>query len=119
QPVPGHVPSADAPPAPDAPEAKPARRKPSEVSEQELLEALRACSWDLKATADWLGIPRPSVYVLIDKSSLLRTARDLSPEEITRCFHECGGDLDRMVQRLEVSKRALQRRLRELGLGGP
>jgi two-component system, NtrC family, nitrogen regulation response regulator GlnG len=94
----------------------PARRKPSDVSEQEVLEALRACAWDLKATADWLGIPRSSVYVLIDKSSLLRTARDLSPEEITRCFHECEGDLDRMVQKLEVSRRALQRRVRELGL---
>ncbi|NMO18660.1 sigma-54-dependent Fis family transcriptional regulator [Pyxidicoccus fallax] len=116
-PVPGSALSVEAVPAPDAePEAKPQRRKPSEVSEQELLEALRACSWDLKATADWLGIPRPSVYVLIDRSSLLRTARDLSPEEITRCYHECAGDLDKMVQRLEVSKRALQRRVRELGL---
>ncbi|QSQ24585.1 sigma-54-dependent Fis family transcriptional regulator [Pyxidicoccus parkwayensis] len=104
-------------PAPEAPEAKAARRKPSDVGEQELLEALRASSWDLKATADWLGIPRPSVYLLIDKSSLIRTARDLSPEEITRCYNECGGDLDQMVQRLEVSKRALQRRVRELGLG--
>jgi two-component system nitrogen regulation response regulator GlnG len=123
-PVPGRAPApmSDAPsPAAPAtpPEAKSHRRKPSEVTEQELLEALRACSWDLKATADWLGIPRPSVYVLIDKSSLLRTARDLSAEEITTCFHDCGGDLDRMVQRLEVSKRALQRRLRELGLGSP
>ncbi|NMO19512.1 sigma-54-dependent Fis family transcriptional regulator [Pyxidicoccus fallax] len=118
-PVPGKAPAtaSGAPTPPAAPEAKPQRRKPSEVSEQELLEALRACSWDLKATADWLGIPRPSVYVLIDRSSLLRTARDLSPEEITTCFHDCGGDLDKMVQRLEVSKRALQRRLRELGLG--
>jgi len=41
---------------------------------------------------------------------------DLSTEEITRCFQECGGDLDAMVQWLEVSKRGLQRRLRELGL---
>jgi len=86
------------------------------VSEHELLQALRASAWDLKATAERLGISRASVYVLIEKSSLLRTAGDLSPEEITRCFHECQGDLDAMVQRLEVSKRALQRRVRELGL---
>ncbi|MCP3140770.1 sigma 54-interacting transcriptional regulator [Pyxidicoccus xibeiensis] len=119
QPLPGRALSPEeASRAPEAAGAKAVRRKPSEVGEQELLEALRACSWDLKATADWLGIPRPSVYVLIDKSSLLRTARDLSPEEITRCFHECQGDLDRMVQKLEVSRRALQRRIRELGLGG-
>ncbi|WP_223642124.1 sigma 54-interacting transcriptional regulator [Corallococcus sp. EGB] len=123
-PIPGHPLSAQAPsPAsedtpPPSEVRAPSRRKPSEVSEQEVLEALRACAWDLKATADWLGIPRSSVYVLIDKSSLLRTARDLSPEEITRCYHECGGDLDRMVQKLEVSRRALQRRVRELGLEG-
>ncbi|GMU04755.1 sigma-54 dependent transcriptional regulator [Corallococcus caeni] len=123
-PIPGQPLTAQAPspaaedtPAPSEVRA-PARRKPADVSEQEVLEALRACAWDLKATADWLGIPRSSVYVLIDKSSLLRTARDLSPEEITRCFHECEGDLDRMVQKLEVSRRALQRRVRELGLEG-
>ncbi|NTX39315.1 MULTISPECIES: sigma 54-interacting transcriptional regulator [unclassified Myxococcus] len=115
-PVPGKVLTAPTSGQPDAADAKSSRRKPSEVGEDELLEALRACSWDLKATADFLGIPRPSVYVLIDKSSLIRTARDLSPEEITRCFQECEGDLDKMVQRLEVSRRALQRRVRELGL---
>jgi two-component system nitrogen regulation response regulator GlnG len=101
-----------------APEEKaPPRRKPSEVSESELLAALRVSSWDLKSAADRLGIPRSSIYELIDKSSSVRTAGDLSPEEISRCFRECQGDLDAMVQRLEVSKRALQRRIRELGLG--
>ena len=47
---------------------------------------------------------------------LIRIAMDLCAEESTRCFQECGGDLDRMVLRLEVSKRALQRRVREPGL---
>ncbi|QRK13549.1 sigma-54-dependent Fis family transcriptional regulator [Archangium violaceum] len=122
-PIPGQVlatalPSRPAPASeePDSADVRATRRKPSDVGEQELLEALRASSWDLKATADRLGIPRSSVYVLIEKSSLIRTAKDLSPEEITRCFHECQGDLDQMVRRLEVSKRALQRRVRELGL---
>jgi two-component system nitrogen regulation response regulator GlnG len=41
----------------------------------------------------------------------------LSVEEIARCHRECQGDLDAMVRRLEVSKRALGRRLKELGLG--
>ncbi|MCP3141520.1 sigma 54-interacting transcriptional regulator [Pyxidicoccus xibeiensis] len=109
------VPGPEDTPVPE--EAVPTRRKPADVSEQELLEALRASAWDLQATAGRLGISRASVYLLIDKSSLLRAAGDLSPEEITRCFHECGGDLDQMVQKLEVSRRALQRRVRELGLG--
>jgi two-component system, NtrC family, nitrogen regulation response regulator GlnG len=97
-------------------EKGPTRRKPSEVGEEELLEALRASSWDIKAAAERLGITRPSLYELIDRSPRIRTAGDLSPEEVTRCFQECQGDLDAMVRRLEVSKRALQRRLRELGL---
>jgi two-component system nitrogen regulation response regulator GlnG len=93
------------------------RRKPSEVSEGELLEALRATSWDLTAAAGRLGISRPSLYTLIDRSSSLRTAAELSVAELTRCFHECKGDIDAMVQRLEVSKRGLQRRLKDLRLG--
>ncbi|WP_375768621.1 sigma 54-interacting transcriptional regulator [Archangium gephyra] len=101
---------------PEPEETTPPRRKPSDVGEQELLVGLRSCAWDLKATAERLGISRASIYMLIEKSSLLRTAGDLSPEEISRCFHECQGDLDKMVQRLEVSKRALRRRVRELGL---
>jgi two-component system, NtrC family, nitrogen regulation response regulator GlnG len=106
-------------PASTPQEPPPARRKPSEVTDPELLAALRATSWDLKAAADRLGITRPSLYMLIDRSPSLRTAGDLSTEEITRCFQECHGDLDAMVQRLEVSKRGLQRRIRELGLGEP
>ncbi|WP_224371471.1 sigma 54-interacting transcriptional regulator [Hyalangium versicolor] len=102
---------------PKPPEQKgSSRRRASEVSEPELLAALRESAWDLKAAADRLGIPRSSIYDLIDKSPNIRTAGDLTVEEITRCFQECSGDLDAMAQRLEVSKRALGRRIKELGL---
>ncbi len=94
------------------------RRKASELSEQELLEALRACSWDLKAAALRLGISRGSLYDLIGKSGHLRTAGELSAEEVSRCFQECQGDLDAMARRLEVSRRGLLRRVRGLGLLG-
>jgi two-component system nitrogen regulation response regulator GlnG len=101
--------------APAAPAAGP-RRRPGDVSEDELVAAMRAAAWDLKAAADVLGIPRSSMYDLIARSGRLRTAGDLTAEEITACFHACDGDLDAMTQRLEVSRRALQRRVRELGL---
>jgi two-component system nitrogen regulation response regulator GlnG len=94
------------------------RRKPAEVTEAELLAALREHAWDLQAAADRLRIPRPSIYDLIEKSSSIRTAGDLGAEEIERCYRECGGDLDSMGARLQVSRRALGRRLREMGLGG-
>lgn len=94
------------------------RRKPSDVSEPELVAALRAHAWDLTAAADELGIVRSSIYDLIERSPTIRKAGDLSSDEIKRCFHDCGGDLDQMVTKLEVSKKALRRRLNELGLKG-
>ncbi|HRI70721.1 MAG TPA: sigma 54-interacting transcriptional regulator [Polyangium sp.] len=93
-----------------------ARRKPAEITEAEVLAALREDAWDLKAAADRLGIPRSSIYDVIDRCPGIRTAGNLSTEEITRCFEACGGDLDEMVRRLEVSGRALKRRIKELGL---
>jgi two-component system nitrogen regulation response regulator GlnG len=108
----------DAVPVPMATGTRPpaVRRRPAEVTEAELVAALRAAEWDLKAAADQLGIPRPSIYTVIERSPSVRTAGDLSAAEIERCHHECDGNLDRMVERLEVSRRALGRRVKELGL---
>lgn len=93
------------------------RRKPSEVNEDEILAALRACRWDLKAAAGRLRISRASLYALIDASTRIRKASDLTAAEIELCHRECAGNLDTMAERLEVSRRALGRRVRELKLG--
>ena len=98
------------------PQVQPDRRKPGEVSEDEILEALRASRWDLKAAAERLRISRPSLYNRIESSSRIRKVSDLTAEEIAACHCECGGDLGRMSERLEVSRRALGRRVRELKL---
>jgi two-component system, NtrC family, nitrogen regulation response regulator GlnG len=93
-----------------------AARKPADLTEQQLDEALRACRWDFAAAAARLGISRASIYVLIERHPRFRTAGTVSAEEIRRCHRECGGDVARMADRLEVSERALARRVRELGL---
>jgi two-component system nitrogen regulation response regulator GlnG len=93
------------------------RRKPADISQDELLAVLRAHRWRLKSAAEELGISRPSLYVLIERCPAIRKAGDLGIEEIALCHRECGGDLDRMVERLMVSRDALHRRIRELGLG--
>ncbi|HWU86035.1 MAG TPA: helix-turn-helix domain-containing protein, partial [Kofleriaceae bacterium] len=116
-PVPAPAPADEPPPPAPAPTRPPAaRRRPAEVTEPELIAALRANAWDLKAAADHLGIPRASIYDVIERSPNVRTAGDLSPAEIERCHRECAGHLDRMAERLEVSRRALGRRVKELGL---
>ncbi|MEZ4401553.1 MAG: sigma 54-interacting transcriptional regulator [Kofleriaceae bacterium] len=93
------------------------RRRPADLPEAEVLAALRASAWDLKAAADQLGIPRSSMYDIIERCPALRTAGELSADEISACHQACDGDLDLMAAKLEVSRRALQRRVRELGLG--
>jgi two-component system, NtrC family, nitrogen regulation response regulator GlnG len=102
-------------PAPAVPRAV-TRRRPSEITESELIHALRVSEWSLKAAADHLGIARASIYDVIGRFPNVRTAGDLTPAEIELCHCECGGDLDRMVARLCVSRRALGRRVKELGL---
>jgi two-component system nitrogen regulation response regulator GlnG len=92
-------------------------RSPDEVSDDELLAALRSNAWRIQRAAQELGISRGSLYDRIDKSNKIRKAADLSRREIEECTVECGGELDAMVERLEVSKRGLQRRMTQLGMG--
>ena len=92
------------------------RRKPGEVTEQELLEALRAHRWDLKATAGHLALSRTSLYARIDASPNARRPSEVSDDEIRACHARTRGLLDAMVEELQVSGRALKRRLNELSL---
>lgn len=93
-----------------------AGRRPSDVSEAEFGAALRACRWDFAAAAQTLGISRGSVYMLIKRYPRFRKAGDLTAAEITASFYAHGGDIARMADHLQVSERALTRRVRELGL---
>jgi len=106
------------PSAHDAPAQplKSARIKPSAISDDVLLEALRHNRWEVKATAAWLGISRTSLHSRLDKCDRMRKAIDLGLEELTACFQDCDGDLNKMVDRLEVSRSSLARRLKELRL---
>jgi two-component system nitrogen regulation response regulator GlnG len=93
-----------------------AYRSPSEVTQEELLEALRANDWELKGAAESLGISRPALYLVLRKFPGIRTARDLSRAEILECRERFGDDLDAMARELEVSRKGLQQRMKEIGL---
>ncbi len=100
--------------------AVPARtvyRRPEDVKEDELLAALRQNRWRLQPTAASLGISRSSLYDRIDRSPNIRKASEVGLAEIEASFHSCAGDLDAMVEELEVSKRGLQRQMKRLGIG--
>jgi two-component system nitrogen regulation response regulator GlnG len=91
-------------------------RSPSEVTEAELVEALRNNRWEVKLAAEKLGISRPSLYLLIDKFPSIRKAADLSREQILEARQSCNGSLDAMVALLEVSKKGLLQRITQLGI---
>lgn len=92
------------------------RRRPADVTEKELREALSESRWDLAAAAEQLGISRAAMYLLPERFPWFRTAGDLSEDEIRQCHRVCNGNLQQMAERLEVSERALRRRVGELGL---
>ena len=104
-------PSRESAPPPDRPS-----RDPEDLSEEEILVALRASRWRIQQTAERLGISRGLLYDRIEKSSKIRKAADLSQGEIEQAFQRCGGDLDAMAEALEVSRRGLKRRMTQLGM---
>ncbi len=104
---------------PESGPAESSRRKyrsPGEVTDEELLAALRSQAFRLQPTAAILGISRTSLYALIDKSSNIRKARDLTRDEIETCRVRCNDDLNAMAAELEVSRKGLRRRMTQLGL---
>ena len=106
------------PPAPQPPSgaAAPRRRKPSQIPEDELLEALRSHRFNLTEAASALGVPRTSLYARIERSDRLRVAAEIPPEAIREAWRRFPGDLAAMVSELEISERALRQRLRDMGL---
>jgi two-component system, NtrC family, nitrogen regulation response regulator GlnG len=94
-------------------------RHPDEVGDEELVAALRREAFNVSRTARRLEMSRTSLYKLLEQSPLIRKASDLDRAEIEECSRQCGGDLDAMAERLEVSKRGLRLRMTELGFLSP
>jgi two-component system nitrogen regulation response regulator GlnG len=117
QPV--EIPSAQAhqasePARPASPAAH--RRSPQEISDPELVAALRANRWEPRVTAEQLGISRAALYLLIDACPLTRKAADLAPPEIEEALCQSAGSLAKAASHLEVSEEGLKRRMKKLGL---
>jgi two-component system nitrogen regulation response regulator GlnG len=105
------------------PEAKPrptptATRAPAaaEISDEELMNVLRASRFSTVEAARALGISRTTLYALIDRSPSIRKARDIGADELRACLRECDGSVPLAAERLSVSDRALKLRMKELGL---
>ncbi|MEM6795764.1 MAG: sigma 54-interacting transcriptional regulator [Acidobacteriota bacterium] len=105
-----------APPGP-SPAGTGEGRRPSQITEEELEEAMAECGFEPAAAARRLRIGRPSLYNLVRRHPSLHLASEIPPREISEALHAVGGNLADAAQRLCVSKRALGRRVTRLGLG--
>lgn len=93
-----------------------AKRSAMELTEEEILAALRSEAFNVAKTAARLGVSRSWLFTRMDGSSKIRKARDLGATETTEALAACRGDLRAAAMRLEVSLHGLKQRLTELGL---
>ena len=90
------------------------RRKPSELSEAELLAALNRNGWYLQGTAQALGISRTSLYQLLETQPAIRRPDRIAQHEIVQALARSGGDLEACAALLQTPTEALRRHLRGL-----
>ncbi len=98
-----------------APAARAEYRPASEISDDELVAALRASRWNLAGAAGRLRVSRTSLYALVERHGGIRKAGDLSRDEIAAALERSGGDLDAAADALGVSPHGLKIRRTELG----
>ena len=101
-----------APPVPAAPE--PPRRKPSELTDADVLDAMAGNDWNIQAAARALGISRPTMYKLLDAHGEIRWAERISAAEIERALAACDGDVARCAVVLKTPTESLRREVRRL-----
>lgn len=105
------------PAAAPAATARPVRRKVSELSDDDLVEAMQRNHWQILGAARQLGISRPTMYKMLEAHPRIRFPAGIAEEEIRAAWRECEGDLQRCASRLMTPAEALRRYVGLLGLG--
>ncbi len=111
------APLEQAPVAAPAGSVTPGRRKPSALSNREVLGAMDTHEWNIQAAAQSLGISRPSLYKLLDEHPDIRRAELIEEDEIARAMEACTGDVEACAAQLKTPAEALRRRWRVLRPG--
>lgn len=108
-----HLSSAQTPAAPPAPR----RQKPSDLSDQQVLDAMIQYCWTIRTAAQSLGISRPSMYKLLTCHAQIRPAQAIPSDEIEHAMASCGGDVARCAAMLRTPVEPLRRHVRRLQAG--
>jgi two-component system nitrogen regulation response regulator GlnG len=109
------VSSSSAPPPPDA-EPPALRREAFQLKDQDVLDALRRCAFEIDRTARELGVSRSWLHARMNTLSGVRKAKDLGAAEIRSALEQNEGVIERAARQLEVSAKGLQLQITRLGL---
>jgi two-component system nitrogen regulation response regulator GlnG len=103
------------PPPPDA-EQPALRREAFQLKDQDVLDALRRCAFEIDRTARELGVSRSWLHARMNALSGVRKAKDLGAAEIRSALEQNEGVIERAARQLEVSAKGLQLQITRLGL---
>jgi two-component system nitrogen regulation response regulator GlnG len=95
------------------------RRDPAELSDSEIVEAMRQSAFKVRAAAQYLGVSRSWLNTRLEFCEGLRKAKDLTREELIRAAERSDWNSAEMAQSLEVSEHGLKLRLAALDLRQP
>ncbi len=101
--------------APAATSEAPAKR-PQDLSETEILDALEASGWRRARAAQRLGIARSSLYARMAELPGISRAHDLTEPQIRASLSKHEGDLEAAASALCISPHGLKLRMRALGV---
>jgi two-component system, NtrC family, nitrogen regulation response regulator GlnG len=88
--------------------------KSGTIDPEAFMEAFRRNRYSPTATAAELGMPRTTIYSLMERHPEMSNVNAIPTAELRRQHEACGGDLDRLADRLGVSRRGLQIRLSQI-----
>ncbi len=92
------------------------RRLLRDISDEEVLDALRRNGWRPGQAAEELGVARSSIYALMNESPNIRKAADLDVDQIRAQLDAVSGDVAAAAAALEVSERGLRLRMKQTGM---
>ena len=90
-------------------------KRPQDLTEEEILDALAKCGWRRGPAAELLGIARSSLYAIIAANKQLVRSHDLTREQLDEAMARHGGDIAAVAAELRVSEHAIKLRLQVLG----
>lgn len=93
--------------------------KAADLGMTHIKKVLKDNRYDIKATAVELGVSRAALYRRIDGCPEINHPSKLTQVQLEAAWAEQDGQITAMVERLEVSKAGLLRRLKEFGIGHP